>query len=132
RNEPLNDLVNANRKRLGSDIVLHDDAARGILRALKRNRFIAIPLDQNTRPDRGGVYVRFFGKPVAASRAIALFALRTGAPIVPTACFPLRGGRYRLYWGDPIEVPEGRNDDERERALTQACVSYIEKCVRER
>ncbi|MBI3723048.1 lysophospholipid acyltransferase family protein [bacterium] len=132
RNEPLNELVNANRKRLGSDVVLHDDAARGILRALKRNRFIAIPLDQNTRPDRGGVYVRFFGKPVAASRAVALFSLRTGAPIIPTLCLPLRGGRWQLSWGEPFESPREGTLDEKERALTQACVSYIEKKVRER
>lgn len=131
RNEPLNDLVNANRKHHGGDVILHDDAARGILRALRRKMYVAIPLDQNTRPDRGGCYVDFFGKPVAASRSVALFALRTGAPIIPATCFPLRGGRYRIEWAPPIEVPpEGTPD--RERALTQACLAFIEKKVRER
>jgi lauroyl/myristoyl acyltransferase len=131
RNEPLNDLVNANRSQTGGEIILHDDAARGILRGLRKKKCVAIPLDQNTRPDRGGCYVDFFGKPVSASRSIALFALRTGAPIVPATCFPLRGGRYRVEWAPPIPVPpEGVFD--RERILTQACVSFIEETVRRR
>jgi KDO2-lipid IV(A) lauroyltransferase len=131
RNEPLNALVNANRRHTGSEILYHDEAARGILRALKRKRAIAIPLDQNTRPDRGGVYVSFFGKPVAASRAVAVFALRTGAPIVPAVCFPLRGGRYRIAWYAPVEIPPDTGDaDARERLLTQRCLDTIERAVR--
>jgi KDO2-lipid IV(A) lauroyltransferase len=130
RNEPLNRLVNDNRRALGSTVILHDDAARGILRTLRENRFVGIPLDQNTRPDRGGVYVNFFGKPVAASRALALFALRSGNPIFPALCVPLRGGRYRLEWGDPIPMPTEGDRDARERALTQTCISTIEGWVR--
>jgi KDO2-lipid IV(A) lauroyltransferase len=129
RNDGLNDLVNSNREHHGGEIILHDEAARGILRGLRRKKIVAIPLDQNTRPDRGGCYVDFFGKPVAASRSVAIFALRTGAPIVPAMAFPIRGGRYRIEWAPPIPVPpEGTPD--RERALTQRCVAFIESQVR--
>lgn len=130
RNEPLNDLVNENRRALGSQVILHDDAARGILRALRENRFVGIPLDQNTRPDRGGIYVDFFGKPVAASRALALFALRTDNPVFWSQCIPLRGGRWRLVWGEPIPLPTEGTRDARERALTQTLVTVIESWVR--
>lgn len=131
RNEPLNDLVNANRSHHGGEVILHDAAARGILRALKKKKLVAVPLDQNTRPDRGGCYVDFFGKPVSASRAIGTFALRTGAPIITATCLPLRGGRYRIEWGPPLPLPPEETPD-RERAITQVCVSFIEKKVRER
>jgi KDO2-lipid IV(A) lauroyltransferase len=130
RNEPLNQLVNENRRSLGSQVILHDDAARGILRALRENRFVGIPLDQNTRPDRGGVYVDFFGKPVAASRALALFAIRTGNPVFWSRCIPLRGGRWKLIWGDPIPLPTTGTRDEQERALTQTLVKLVEEWVR--
>jgi lauroyl/myristoyl acyltransferase len=131
RNEPLNALVNANRRHLGGEVIYHDDAARGILKALRQKKCIAIPLDQNTRPDRGGCYVDFFGKPVAASRSIATFALRTGAPVVLSTCYPLPGGRYRIVWGPEIPVPPEDTPD-RERVLTQTCLSLIESKVRER
>jgi KDO2-lipid IV(A) lauroyltransferase len=130
RNEPLNALVNENRKSLGSQVILHDDAARGILRAMRDGRFVGIPLDQNTRPDRGGVYVDFFGKPVAASRALALFAMRTGNPVFWSRCVPLRGGRWKLIWGEPIPLPTEGTRDARERALTQTLVKLIEEWVR--
>lgn len=131
RNEPLNDLVNANRSAHGSDVILHDDAARGILRALRKKNFVAIPLDQNTRPDRGGCFVDFFGKPVAASRSVAIFAMRTGVPVVPATCFPLRGGRYKIQWSPEIEVPPEDTPD-RERVFTQRCMAFLESKIRER
>ena len=86
---------------------------------------------QHTRPDRGGCYVDFFGKPVAASRAVATFALRTGIPIMPATCYPLRGGRYRIEWSPPIEIPPVETPD-RERVLTQRCMAFLESKIRER
>jgi KDO2-lipid IV(A) lauroyltransferase len=131
RNAPLNALVNADRTRSGNEVVYHDEAARGILRALRAGRFVAIPLDQNTRPDRGGIYVPFFGLDVAASRAVAMFALKTGVPIIPVSCRALRGGRYRAVWDDPIPVPTEGDRNERERELTRRCVAAIEASIRD-
>jgi KDO2-lipid IV(A) lauroyltransferase len=132
RNDALNKLVTRNRRRTGSEVIYHDDAARGLLKAIRRKRAVPIPLDQNTRVDRGGVYVPFFGRPVAASRALALFALRTGAPVIGACCFPERGGRYRLEWGPEIEVPTEGTQDDRERELTRRCLLWIENVVRRR
>jgi Kdo2-lipid IVA lauroyltransferase/acyltransferase len=129
RNDPLNDLVNANRKAHGSEVILHDDAARPLLKALKQKKFVAIPLDQNTRPDRGGCYVEFFGRPVAASRAAAMFTIRTGVPIVPAVCYPIRGGRYRIEWWPELELPPEDTPD-RERVITQQCMRVLEAMVR--
>ena len=129
RNDPLNELVNANRKHHGSEVILHDDAARPLLKALKQKKFVAIPLDQNTRPDRGGCYVEFFGRAVAASRAVALFAMRTGVPIMPAACYPLRGGRYRIEWLPEVELPPEDTPD-RERVITQRCMGVLEGMIR--
>lgn len=130
RNEPLNAIVNADRKRSGSEVLYHDEAARGILRALKAGRSVAIALDQNTRPDRGGIYVPFFGLDVAASRAVAMFALKTGAPIIPATCRRLRGGRYLAVWNGPIPLPEEGDRAARERELTRRCVAAIESAIR--
>ena len=99
-------------------------------RAMRERRFVGIPLDQNTRPDRGGIYVPFFGLDVSVSRSIAMFALKTGAPIFIATCRRLRGGRYRAVWGDEIPAPETGTRAERERELTRRCVAAIEKEIR--
>ena len=55
------------------------DAAKGVLRALRRGRVVAMLGDQNA--PRSEVFVPFFGKQAATARGPAVFAIRTGAPV---------------------------------------------------
>jgi Kdo2-lipid IVA lauroyltransferase/acyltransferase len=55
-------------------------ALRGILKALKEKRFIAIAADQDGH--REGVFVQFLGRPSSTPPGPAIFALRTGAPLL--------------------------------------------------
>ncbi|MDD5441199.1 MAG: lysophospholipid acyltransferase family protein [Candidatus Omnitrophica bacterium] len=52
-----------------------------ILRSLRNNEIIIIQMDQNF--GTGGVWVKFFGKLAATPVGAVVFALRSGAPIVP-------------------------------------------------
>jgi len=127
-NPYLDRRINAIRCRSGTKLIYKDRAASSILRALKQNEIIGIGLDQNT--SRGHVFVDFFGHPAATTKALATFALATGAPILSVVCLPLTNGRYRLYYGPEIEyqVSDDREKDILE--LTQRCTSVIEKQIR--
>jgi KDO2-lipid IV(A) lauroyltransferase len=68
---------------LGGNAPIHRrNAAREILQALRQNEAVGILFDQNTTRDEG-VFANFFGIAAATTPAIATFALRTGAAVVP-------------------------------------------------
>src|SRR5947208_9005688 len=80
------------------------NAARAILQALRRNEAVGILFDQNTTRDEG-VFAEFFGIPAATTPAIATFALRTGAAVVPAFLLWDRTIRkHRLTFAPPIEL----------------------------
>ena len=72
-------------------------AVRGLLKTLNPDGKIAILLDQNTRPDEGGVFVDFFELPVPVSSAGAALSLRTKAEIFFGFCLPQPDGSYRAH-----------------------------------
>jgi KDO2-lipid IV(A) lauroyltransferase len=57
------------------------------LAVLRRGEVLAIAIDQNMRPSRG-IFVDFFGEQACTTPAAAVFALRTGAPLLTV--FPVR------------------------------------------
>lgn len=69
----------ATRERLGMRVIEMSDAAKGVLKSLRRGRVTALLGDQNAH--RYGVFLPFFGRLAATARGPALFAIRAGAPI---------------------------------------------------
>lgn len=72
-------------------------AVRGLLRALHKGIYIALLLDQNTKPQDGGIFVDFFGLPVPMSTSAAILAERVNVPITPLFCLAQRNGKYLIY-----------------------------------
>lgn len=68
------------RMSTGIEIINRRDAVKGILKALKQNRVVAIMCDQDAGD--AGIFVPFFNRPASTPRGPALFHLKTGAPIV--------------------------------------------------
>lgn len=105
-NPAVNRLVHAGRERLGMAVTDMDSAPPAIFRALRRNECVGLLADQDA--GAGGVFVEFLGLKASTYQGPAIFALRTGAPIVP--CFIVRSGpeRHRVCFEAPIEaVPTG-------------------------
>jgi len=123
------DLV-ASRERLGMRIVDMSVASREALRTLKAGGVVALVADQNARPD--SVFVPFFGKLAATFPGPALFALRTGAPILVGACLrePGRPHRYRVRLRRLDPEPTGDLQADIVR-LTRAHTAALEEAVRE-
>jgi KDO2-lipid IV(A) lauroyltransferase len=128
-------LPNANIERIltkfreiaGQRVVLKEGAIRALLGALKNGKRVAFLLDQNTQPKEGGEFVKFFGRYVPVSRAVAKLSIHTGAPVIFIFCIPLDDGYYRVYTSCSID-PEKWNDNRKK--FTQVITNEIEKQVR--
>jgi len=113
------------RTRFGNRPIAKRDAARDVLRALRRRETVAILIDQNVLP-REAVFVPFFGRLAATTPALARFQLATGAPVVPVFTWPQGDGRYRLIFEKPILAEEFPADAGRDDAVRRATARYME------
>lgn len=77
------------------------EAARQILKALRRNEVILVIADEFKS---GGVEVEFLGRTAPAPRGPATLALRTGAAVLPTFVTRDREDRLTLRIGAEIEL----------------------------
>ena len=121
-------LIERVRSRLGTRAIPRQGAVRGVLRALTHNEPVAVMIDQHMQ-DRSAVVVDFFNRPAATTSAVAALSLRTGAPILPVFALPLPGGRYRMIYETPVEVPAA-DDPNPMRTYTQRCTDVLEMYVR--
>lgn len=124
----VNRLMLAGRERLGMAVTSMESAPSAILRALRRNQCVGLLADQDAGP--GGVFVEFLGLRASTYQGPALFALRTGAPIVP--CFIIRSGpeRHRVCFETPIEaVPTGDESADIAR-ITQAYTDVLARYIK--
>jgi KDO2-lipid IV(A) lauroyltransferase len=81
----LTTMVEVSRARKGLELFTPDQAARGLLRTLRRRRLIAIMADV---PEAGPtVTVSFCGGPVRFTTVPARLAAAAGKPIIPVACW---------------------------------------------
>jgi Kdo2-lipid IVA lauroyltransferase/acyltransferase len=113
------------RTRFGNRPIAKRDAARDVLRALRRRETVAILIDQNVLP-REAVFVPFFGRLAATTPALARFQISTGAPVVPVFTWPQGDGRYRLVFETPIRAEEFEDAADRSEAVRRATARYME------
>lgn len=127
-NPRLHNLLEEIRGCTGNRVIYKQGALRRVLRALEQNEGVAILMDQHVQGD-DAVLVDFFGRPAATAPALATLALRTGAPLIPAFSLPLPGGRYRMVYEHPVEMPALESADP-VRELTQRCTDVLEMYVR--
>jgi len=133
RNPLMDRAVIARRGRFGAESIPRKGAGRAVIKRLRMDWMVAIPLDLDTRT---GIFVNFFTLPAATSPALARLAIATGAPVLPA--FMVREGaaaRHRITVLEPFilegEGPRGeaaRND--LVRIETQRYTAAIEQMVR--
>ena len=113
----------------GADVVEKQGAVRGLLRALRKGRLVAILVDQDPRSH--GVFVPFFGTDASTIPTPAELALRTGAAIIPG--FALRTGpgfRYRTWFEPALEVRSDADHDAEVLRITAELNSRLEAAIR--
>ncbi|MGN0853821.1 MAG: lysophospholipid acyltransferase family protein [Kiritimatiellia bacterium] len=115
------------RRSIGQEIVPAEGAFRPLMNALRHGKSLGLLIDQCVDPREGGVWVRFFGRPVPVSSAPAFFSAKSGAPIVIAWSRPLRDGRWRCEVLAEYPGADARKDIWR---TTQNCLSTLERAIR--
>ncbi|UCD16945.1 MAG: lysophospholipid acyltransferase family protein [Candidatus Zixiibacteriota bacterium] len=128
-NELVNDLLISFRRSLGVGIIPVGVAARGVIKSLRSNRFVAVVSDQHA--PSGGVVVHFFGRPAATPKGPAAFAVKVGCPIVFGACIRKGYNRHHAIAYPPIYPPQTGDTEKDIVIMSQAYSSLLEACIRE-
>jgi KDO2-lipid IV(A) lauroyltransferase len=100
-NPYLDTLIARARERSGLRAISKREAVQGVREALARGECIGILLDQDA--GRDGEFVPFLGRPASTSRALAVLAIKTRAPVLPAFIHRLPDGGHELVL-DP-EIP---------------------------
>ncbi len=114
------------RRSIGQEIVPADGAFRPLMQGLKDGKSLGLLVDQPVSVKHGGIWVRFFGRPVPVSAAPAFFAAKGKAPIVVAWSRPLKDGRWRC---EVVKTypPEAARDI---WGFTQQCIHDLEGVIR--
>lgn len=128
-NRLVDSLVNKQREQPGVKVIPHRGSAKKILKCLKRNELVGILLDQNTSW-KEGVFIDFFNKKASTNFGLALLAMKTKVPVVPTFIIRQENGKHKVVYDDIIELSftGNRNTDLKEN--TQRFTKIIESYVR--
>jgi KDO2-lipid IV(A) lauroyltransferase len=126
----LDALAERLRRSTGVELIDKRGALRPVLDALRRGRMIGILMDQNASR-REGVFVDFFGRLASTSRSIALLALRTRTPVVPTFIRRDTDGCHTVIFYPALDVPDSNGSDAAVVELTARCTAAIERAIRE-
>lgn len=106
--------------------------ARGAKRAfalLKRGEHLGILVDQKLND---GIAVPFFGRDAMTGTALAEFALRFDAPIVPIQCVRLPGPRFKLIFHAPVTVEKTDTRKADVKTIMTDVNAIMEGWIRER
>jgi KDO2-lipid IV(A) lauroyltransferase len=113
----LNDLWFGMREKVGVRFVPARNSSYALLKALKRNSAVIIPLDQFTGPPIG-VRTTFFGKETGTAAGLAVMSERSGAPVVSVYTYRRPDGRHVVHFerempseGPTERVTQGFNDE---------------------
>ncbi len=114
------------RRSIGQEIVRADGAFRPLMQGIKDGKSLGLLVDQVVKPKNGGIWVRFFGRPVPVSAAPAFFAAKGKAPVAVAWSRPLKDGHYRC---EVIRTysPSDARDIWR---FTQSCIHDLERIIR--
>jgi KDO2-lipid IV(A) lauroyltransferase len=129
RDDRMNDILVSTRRRHGIVSIPRGASAVAGYKALKKGEILGMLLDQDIDVD--GVMVPFFGVPAHTARGAALFALRSGADIVPMAIHMQPDGSHSITVRPPLEIPpDDLGEEWRIDELTASCSKAIEELIR--
>ena len=95
------------RKSIGQEIVPADGAFKPLLKGIRSGMSLGLLVDQKVGTKKGGIWIRFLGKPMPVSAAPAYFATKLKLPIVVAWSRPLADGRYRCEFISTPALPAG-------------------------
>ena len=134
KNPEVEALLQRTRQTTGQRIIPREGAVRKLVRFLKEGGTVAVLLDQNTKLEEGGLFVDFFGKPVAVSAAAGILASMTSSEIAFGYALPRSDGTYVGEVPHVISHAEIAGMDRASMSLeiTRRMTQYYEEAIRAR
>jgi len=129
RTQWLNDLWFGLRQKTGMRFIPEKKSSYQILRALKNNDAIVFVLDQFMGPP-AGVSTIFFGKETGTAQGLAIFALRSHAPVIPAYTYREADGKCVVVFEAEIPVQQTEDHEADVSKMTQIYTSQLEKFVK--
>jgi len=133
RDEIIERDFQASRSRLGLKTVHsypRETCVLQSLKALRDKELLVVLLDQNTG-SKSGVFVDFFGQKAGTATGPIIFAMRTGAPLLPI--FTLRQGNsdhHQILIEKPFHLEQKATDEETIQYNVQKLTTIIEGYIR--
>lgn len=110
-------FIYQNRTATGQGIISRRNAFYKLIEALKQGKSIGMLPDQSTMK---GIIVDFFGMPASTTPLPALLAIKTGKPIVVTACYRTKFLHYDGFISEPLYAKQDADvKDEILRVMTE-------------
>jgi KDO2-lipid IV(A) lauroyltransferase len=132
-NPHVDALIHDIRTKMRMPSIPRGAALRGILKALREHKFVAILADQDAGSN--GLFVDFLGRPASTGRGPAAFVLKTAAPIVFCVAIREPNGRHRieaeLLAFDFSQNSPTISEAEKLRLVTEAWTKVLEKYIRQ-
>ncbi|MBM3248242.1 MAG: lysophospholipid acyltransferase family protein [Candidatus Omnitrophica bacterium] len=132
RDQQVEDIFNKKRTDAGIGTIYSQPRPECInksLKALRNNELLFIQLDQNF--GTGGVFVDFFGTKAATATGPVIFAMRTGAPILPMFMVRNRDNTHKMIIEPVLHLEEKATREEtivvNVSRITKIIEAYIRK-----
>ena len=124
----VDNLMNNYRRSMGIGIIKMGAAAKGVIRAVKSSRFVAMLSDQDAGSD--GTVIEFFNRPASTPKGPAAFALKIDVPIIMGFIIRENQKKQRIIIEKPIFVEKTPDKEDDIRRLTQAYTRVLEEYIR--
>jgi KDO2-lipid IV(A) lauroyltransferase len=128
-NTLFEDYLNANREKLGLEVVHDASAVRALTKSLRTGRFVCLLADQGVL-GLASSFVPFFGRPAKTPRGFAVFALRFEVPACFMDMIRLPNGKFRAVF-EPIEIVRTGDKEKDIDTMVARYSEILEKWVRQ-
>jgi KDO2-lipid IV(A) lauroyltransferase len=124
----FNDFLTRRFRKAGFGTVSHSGSLEQILTLLETGKLVVFVFDQHAG-GRDGVVVDFCGHPAATHKSLAILALSTEAPVIPTCAWREPDGSHVLRFEDPLPLLRHEKVGEEIRLNTRSYNEALEKML---
>lgn len=128
KNPAVDGLIKDAREMIGLDLFSKREVTASVKSYLAGNGAVAILADQRAR--QMYINVPFFGRPAPTTAAPSVFALKTGAALIPVFIYFV-DGKYQVLFEKEVTVPAGLSIKESIKELTGRFTAIFEGKIRE-
>jgi KDO2-lipid IV(A) lauroyltransferase len=124
----LNDFITRRFQRFGLGSLSKSGSLDQILDLLASGAIIVYVFDQHARHTEG-IPIEFFGQSASTFKSLALLAMETGAPVIPSSSWREPDGTHVLRFEEPLPLIECEDVGEMIRRNTRAYNAALERML---